>query len=305
VVGAAPEVIRAYVLAQARSPDDPVSLVRAAELLELERGALRSLTSCAWFFDDLGRIETLQVLRYAAWAAALAGADQSRLEAGLVKFLAPARSRDPLLGSGSDIYLQRARPLMAPDVRIAAGLGMLEAMGLEAGEGAGHVLERHPDHRVLRHRRTGRGVACEVSVEVEDLDPAAAVTLAGYPTFRLGLDDLPERAREAVAAALRKTALGLLLSPDQLGAIAGGEEVRSVVRRALLAATHALGREPSPEAAARVSQLTTLLRHLGQAVPFEVQTVFYEIWKTKELTGPHIVRLARELGFDVGEQRET
>ena len=54
--------------------DDPDTRVRAKELLELERNALRMFTSCGWFFDDIGGIEALRVLRYAARAIELAGA---------------------------------------------------------------------------------------------------------------------------------------------------------------------------------------------------------------------------------------
>ena len=83
VIGASAGAVRAYAAGVARTDIDAAGRVRAAELLELERGALRSLTSCAWFFDDLGGIETLQVLRYAAWAISLAGPEAARLEAGL------------------------------------------------------------------------------------------------------------------------------------------------------------------------------------------------------------------------------
>ena len=34
-------------------------------LLEMQRNAMLMFTSCAWFFDDVSRIETLQVLQYA------------------------------------------------------------------------------------------------------------------------------------------------------------------------------------------------------------------------------------------------
>src|SRR5688572_22781261 len=54
----------------ARTDED---LVRARELLELERDALRMFTSCGWYFDDIAGIEPRQDLRYAARAIALAG----------------------------------------------------------------------------------------------------------------------------------------------------------------------------------------------------------------------------------------
>jgi hypothetical protein len=65
VIGAGAEAVRTYAAGVARTDIDAPGRVRAAELLELERGALRSLTSCAWFFDDLGGIETVQIMRYA------------------------------------------------------------------------------------------------------------------------------------------------------------------------------------------------------------------------------------------------
>jgi alpha-amylase/alpha-mannosidase (GH57 family) len=82
---------------------------RARELLELERNALRMFTSCGWFFDDIAGIEAVQILRYAARAIELAGADAPRLEAGLLERLARAESNAPGVGSGREVYLERAK----------------------------------------------------------------------------------------------------------------------------------------------------------------------------------------------------
>lgn len=77
-----------------------------APLLELEKYALRMFTSCGWFFDDIGGIEAIQILRYAARAMELTGGEKPRLEAGFLEYLARARSNDPAKGSGEDVYLQ-------------------------------------------------------------------------------------------------------------------------------------------------------------------------------------------------------
>ncbi|MBN2084286.1 MAG: DUF3536 domain-containing protein [Anaerolineales bacterium] len=45
--------------------------IRALKLLEMQRHAMLMFTSCAWFFDDLARIEVLQNLQYAARAIQL------------------------------------------------------------------------------------------------------------------------------------------------------------------------------------------------------------------------------------------
>ena len=78
-------------------------------LLELEKYALRMFTSCGWFFDDIGGIEAIQILRYAARAIELTGSAGPELEAGLVEFLARARSNDPAKGSGRDVYVNLVR----------------------------------------------------------------------------------------------------------------------------------------------------------------------------------------------------
>ncbi len=75
------------------------------ELFELQLRLLQTETSCAWFFEDLARIETLQVLSYAARAIELGerllGLD---LESGFVERLAHARSNDASKGDGRKIW---------------------------------------------------------------------------------------------------------------------------------------------------------------------------------------------------------
>jgi len=109
VIGLPDTAARAFAAESIRPPSDVARIERAAELLELERGALRMFTSCAWFFDDLARIETIQVLRYAAFAIELSG-DAARLEAGLLERIGGARSNDPKEGTGRDIWLTKVKP---------------------------------------------------------------------------------------------------------------------------------------------------------------------------------------------------
>ena len=80
---------------------------RAAELLELERNALRLFTSCGWFFDDIAGIEAVQLLRYAARAIELSGDGAAELEAGFQLRLARAESNDPTAGNGREVYAKR------------------------------------------------------------------------------------------------------------------------------------------------------------------------------------------------------
>ncbi|MDQ3932542.1 MAG: DUF3536 domain-containing protein, partial [Actinomycetota bacterium] len=94
-----------FLARHARRKLDADEQVRVWELLELQRHALLFYTSCGWFFDDLNRIETIQILRYAGRALQLAaqlfGTD---LEPAFLVHLATARSNDPEHGDGHDVY---------------------------------------------------------------------------------------------------------------------------------------------------------------------------------------------------------
>ncbi|PYP08525.1 MAG: hypothetical protein DMD59_11955, partial [Gemmatimonadetes bacterium] len=81
-----------------------------ARLIEMERGVLRAMSSCGWFFDDIAGLEGRQVLRYAAHAISLAGAESVRLEAGFIAQLGDARSNDPSAGSAADVFRQTLQP---------------------------------------------------------------------------------------------------------------------------------------------------------------------------------------------------
>ena len=300
VIGTGADAVRAYAAGVARTDIDAAGRVRAAELLELERGALRSLTSCAWFFDDLGGIETLQVLRYAAWAISLAGPEAARLEAGLTARLAPARSNIRTLGTGRDLYLEMAHPLTPGPVRIAAGLVAARRIAPAAAEMPAWMIDGPDDGLQLINRRTGREQALALVLTEAELDLSIIVTspFTADPVA-LTLADLPERQREAIGAVLRARCLERLLDPDERSALARGEALRPVVRHAIVRRVRALASARDAGAEGAIALLLTLLDQLGQTVPFEAQTLFYTIWRTTGSRDGGMVELARRMGFDV------
>ena len=298
-IGAAPEGVAAYVERHARPGLPPALRVRAAELLELERGALRSLTSCAWFFDDIGGLEPLQVFRYAAWAVGLAGAEGPAMEAALLEELGRAVSNVRTLGTGREIYLAKARPYLPAHVRVAAGLVAARLIAPGAATNRAWRIDG-PDHAVtLTHRRTGRQHQLGVEVEVSTLDLLARVTAPELEApALLVLDELPERQRSAIHAELRTETLDRLLPPADLAALQRGAEVRSLVRAALLTRVRALATDRTATARQAVMDLLRILEGLGQSVPFDVQTAFYQVWRSAPPDDLELVGLARRMGFD-------
>jgi alpha-amylase/alpha-mannosidase (GH57 family) len=90
---------------QAARPLPEEEQQRLWKLLELQRQSQLMYTSCGWFFDDLGGIEAMLVLRHAARAVRLAeelfGVP---LEGRFLELLSEAKSNDPAVGDGRRIY---------------------------------------------------------------------------------------------------------------------------------------------------------------------------------------------------------
>lgn len=108
------EVREAFLSRELRTADAPTATkTRALELLELQRNLILMYTSCGWFFSDLGGIETVQILRYAARALELCqGLFGDELRAPFLATLSRARS-NPIEGKpegedGASLFLREA-----------------------------------------------------------------------------------------------------------------------------------------------------------------------------------------------------
>ena len=274
--------------------------VRARELLELERNALRMFTSCGWFFDDIAGIEAVQVLRYAARAIELAGPGAAQLEAGLLERLARAESNDASVGNGRDLYLNVVKPKVPAPLRVAAGYAALRHVAPEAAPvpTGGYAVQPAGDRLRLTSCRTGREHVFRVSVEprgsahlaIDVTSPDAAT-----PT-RLALADLPERQRLAVTGALRREIIARRFTAAEAAELStGASDLPHVAARALLRAVTALEHDQSADAVGAVYDLADLLQLHHLHIPFDVQTEFYRI----RANAPRDV--ARRLGFAEGD----
>jgi len=99
----------------------------ALTLLTMQRWSLASFASCAWFFDDIGRIEPVNALAFALRSLELlqqsGGQDVSP---GLLEILEEAQSNDPAKGDGIQIWKERVLTRRMQPLQIAlltAGLG--------------------------------------------------------------------------------------------------------------------------------------------------------------------------------------
>ena len=112
-----------------KKPLDEKDRIKALKLLEMQRHTLLSATSCAWFFDDVSRIEPIQVMQYAKRALELhrdiTGED---LEGTLLDILETAKSNDPSYGDGRKVYEIHVRPESADFQKIGAHFVMADLL---------------------------------------------------------------------------------------------------------------------------------------------------------------------------------
>lgn len=215
----------------------PPDRARVLALLEMQRHALLSFTSCGWFFDDVDGLEPTQILMYADRAVEIAERHGAHgLEARFLGALEAARARGERAVSARDVVERKVRPLRFDASRMAAAHTVVGLSGLnrsasepawtvravtapvEASRGdvrvraeTVHVCEvATGEQHVLRCAAVRRGTGFHVDVAVGRIDDAA-------------WDDLVARVVAAIVGGRVQEALVLL--EDELGKPFDGRDV--------------------------------------------------------------------------------
>jgi hypothetical protein len=281
-----PEATHHFVVSRLPAGGSPETLRRARELLEMEHDALRMFTSCAWFFDDIGGLEPTQVLRYASRAIALSG-ERKVLEPPLVATLRTARSIDPKVKNGADVYKRVSLSIDAP-TRVAAAAAALAELGLQPETylpARAFAAVVSGDHVAVTSVRTGGKWRYRARVAEQRLDDLACeVTRLGKGGTRapatISLADFPEQARHAIRAELRNVLIATCLTTAERQRLAKGEaSLRDLVGAALVRTIHELRTSNGEETMALTGRLLDLLQQLETTVPFDAQTAFWYVWR--------------------------
>jgi len=84
---------------------------KAWKLLSMQQWALASMASCAWFFDEISRLEPVNAMTFALRAMDLGRATgMAPVEGEFSKILGKAVSNIPEMGTGKDIFEDKAAP---------------------------------------------------------------------------------------------------------------------------------------------------------------------------------------------------
>ena len=315
-VVATPERISEWVSARLKptaTPRTESPVPSPQSLLEMERGALRIFTSCAWFFDDIAGLEPLEVLRYAARAIELAGPDGPALEAAFLARLEQARSSDPGVGTGADVYRTMAKPALGQFVRLAGSVAAARAVAADdPGAAATSIALRvHADNGTVtvQQFRTGERDTFAVKVTGVSDGPAAAAThlplgvtahVATAPPVELTAPEMTERQRRIVERGIRRRLVAAAFGDGSAPSVdrASGEQLD----RAVVDAIAALASDRSESLMTRVIALLDLLELDGRHVPFDAQTRFYDAFIAADpatQSDPILSAIAHRLGFAV------
>lgn len=196
VLDRSPGNVERFLLEAAASPLADDQVVRALELLELQRNAMLMYTSCGWFFDEISGPETVQVVAYAARVAQLArDALALDLEPELLERLAEAKSNIPEIRDGRTTYERFVRPAALDLERVCAHFA-LSALFESASGGTAtlHCYDIEDDGRQLVEAGAARLVAGTARVRSR---LTRAEGLFEYAALRFGDGDFTGGVRPA------------------------------------------------------------------------------------------------------------
>lgn len=109
-----------FIEKHALKPTDHGEAMRALRLMEIMRNAHLIFTSCAWFFDEVTGIETVQNMKYAGRLLQLIRPYRRRLEARFLDLLERAESNVEDLDNAAEAFRRFVKPQIVDLQRVAA-----------------------------------------------------------------------------------------------------------------------------------------------------------------------------------------
>lgn len=103
--------VQAFIKKYAQQDLKNGELTQFIRLLEMQRNTQLMFTSCGWFFDDISRIEAIQILQYADRAMQLAeNVSDTQLGSEFMQRLITAPSNYPYFKNGAGVFEKKVSP---------------------------------------------------------------------------------------------------------------------------------------------------------------------------------------------------
>ena len=167
-------------------------------------------SSDGWFFDELSRIETVQILRHAARVVELAGLFGRRLEKPFLERLRPAESNLPAYADGVAVYDRLVRPAVVDARRVAAHVAITSLFRdyPDTARVYAYGVTRRHSQRIARGTRVllvGRLDVTETATADASTLSYAVLHVGGTDVHACVRDDWDDAGYRAAAAALIET----------------------------------------------------------------------------------------------------
>ncbi len=138
ILDRSPENIEKFIRRRAKGFPGPTAFVKILKLLEIQRHAMLMYTSCGWFFNELSRIETVQVVQYAGRILQLcAEMFEQDFETAFLEKMEEAKSNVPAAGDGKRMYESMVKP------------AVVDLKGVAAHYAISSLFEDYPDETTL------------------------------------------------------------------------------------------------------------------------------------------------------------
>ncbi len=116
--------------------------IQVLKLLEMYRHSLLARSSDGWFFDDISRTESIQIMRHASRAIELAeGFSGTGLEERYREYLKRAQSNERKFANGDSIYTKYVKPSKHNHEKIAAYAAVDIHQGHSTGQRYCYIIE--------------------------------------------------------------------------------------------------------------------------------------------------------------------
>ena len=121
IVNRGEKSVNRFLERHAKNNLSPQQVTETLKYFEMQVAAMKMFTSCGWFFADVSRLETLQVMKYAARAIEISQElSLLKLEDRFLNELSKAKSNIKDFGTGADIYEKLVQPLKMDHRQVAA-----------------------------------------------------------------------------------------------------------------------------------------------------------------------------------------
>jgi len=185
------ESTRAFLRQHALETDNTEAQVQALRLMEIMRNAQLIFTSCAWFFDEVSGLETVQNMKYAGRLVQLLHPYAPNVEAKFISLLERAPSNTPRLANAADAYRLYVKPHVIDLHRVIAHHAIANFDRADEGFQKLFCHELHERDCILSTLNGTHLKICRISVrsliDGESIDSTAIVLHFGGHDFRCSI----------------------------------------------------------------------------------------------------------------------